>query len=252
MFAYYRPHLTEPSFGSAEELRQYRKQRVALGYRVFAALGWGDTGDGHITARDPERLDHFWVLSYGVPFNAATVDSLVLVGPGGEVVEGDSDMGYMPPAYDIHAPIHESRPDVVSAAHTHTPYGTPFSALGQPFRPICQEACVFFEQHGVFAGTEVSVESIEIGKRIAAALGDARAVIMRSHGLLTVGTSVDAAIGWFVMAERTAEVHVKSPGAEPIPRGDARAACEDLGPGDGWKRFQFLVAHHVPDPSVVG
>ncbi len=252
MFSYFKPQLGEPAFDSVGELRLHRKRRLALGYRVFGALGWGDTGDGHITARDPERLDHFWVLGYGVPFRAATVADLVLVGPGGAVVEGDPERAYMPPAYDIHAPIHDARPEVVSAAHTHTPYGTPFAALGEGFRPICQEACMFFEEHGVYTGAEVSVDSIEVGKRIAVALGEARAVILRSHGLLTVGASVDEAVGWFVMAERTAEVHVKAPGAVAIPDSDARAARDDLGPGDGWKRFQWLVATLVPDTSVVG
>ena len=252
MFSYDKPQIGEPSFGSAGELRLFRKRRVALGYRVFAALGWGHTGDGHITARDPERPDHFWLLGHGVPFGSATVDRLVLVGPDGAVVEGDAKWGYMPAAYAIHAPIHDARPDVVSAAHTHTPYGTPFAALGKGFRPICQEACLFFEEHGVYAGAEVSVDSIEIGKRIAVALGETRAVVLRSHGVLTVGASVDEAVGWFVMAERTAEVHVKVPDADPIPDEDARAARDDLGPGDAWKRFQWLVSSLVPDPSVVG
>ncbi len=256
VFPYHNPNLgeapDEPSCESAEELRLFRKRRLALGYRVFAALGWGNTGDGHITARDPEKTDHFWLLGHGVPFRAATVDEMVLVGPSGEVVEGNTGWGYTPAAYAIHAPIHEARPDMVSAAHTHTAYGTPFAALNQPFRPICQEACLFFERHGVFAGSEVSVDSTQIGKRIAVALSDHRAVILRSHGLLTVGASVDEAVGWFVMAERTAEAHIKARDAQPIPDEAARHARDDMGPDDGWRRFQWLASSLVPDPSVVG
>ena len=146
MFSYHKPLLGEPEFDSPEELRLFRKRRVALGYRVFAAFGWGQMSDGHITARDPERPDHFWMLGHGVPFGGATVDKLVLLGPDGAAVDGYTEFGYMPAAYAIHAPIHDARPDVVSAAHTHTPYGTPFAALNQPFRPICQEACQFFER----------------------------------------------------------------------------------------------------------
>ena len=252
MFSYHEPLIGEPEFDSLEELRLFRKRRVALGYRVFAALGWGQMSDGHITARDPERPDHFWMLGHGVPFGAATVDKMVLLGPDGAATDGYTEFGYMPAAHAIHAPIHEARPDVVSAAHTHTQYGTPFSALNEPFRPICQEACQFFERHGVFEGTELSVESIDIGKRIAVALGEHRAVILRSHGLLTVGASVDEAVGWFVMAERTAEAHIKAPAAEPIPDEAARYTRDDLGPADGWKRFQWLVNTLIPDPSVVG
>ena len=55
----------------AAEIRASRKQQVALGYRIFAAQRWGDLGDGHISARDPERTDCFWVLRYGVSYHAA-------------------------------------------------------------------------------------------------------------------------------------------------------------------------------------
>ena len=63
------------------EIRASRKRDVALGYRILAAQRWGDLGDGHISARDPERTDCFWLLRYGVSYHAATADDLVLVGP---------------------------------------------------------------------------------------------------------------------------------------------------------------------------
>ena len=72
-----------------EEIRQRRKRDLALGYRILAALRWGDLGDGHISARDPEKEDCFWLLKYGVSYHRAMVSDLVLVGPKGELVEGD-------------------------------------------------------------------------------------------------------------------------------------------------------------------
>jgi ribulose-5-phosphate 4-epimerase/fuculose-1-phosphate aldolase len=72
---------------SAEEVRQRRKREVALGYRILAAQRWGDLGDGHISARDPERTDCFWLLRYGVSYHRARISDLVLVGPDGELVE---------------------------------------------------------------------------------------------------------------------------------------------------------------------
>ena len=74
---------------SAEEVRQERKVATALGYRLFGALRWGDLGDGHISARDPERTDCFWMLRYGVSYHEAMTSDLVLVGPNGELVEGE-------------------------------------------------------------------------------------------------------------------------------------------------------------------
>ena len=101
---------------------------MALGYRLFASQKWGDTGDGHVSGRDPERTDCFWLLREGVSFHAAHVDELVLVGPDGEIVEGPAKSQINEAAYFIHHPILEARPDLVSAAHVHTGWGTPFSA----------------------------------------------------------------------------------------------------------------------------
>ncbi len=240
----------EPVIHDVDELRTHRRRRLALAYRLFGALHWGEQGDGHISARDPERTDCFWLLRYGVPFGAATVADLVLVGPDGSVVDGDGEINET--AYYIHMPIHEARPDIVCAAHTHTGYGTPWSAMARPFRAICQEAVAFHDDHAVFLDGEVDVQSTDGGKRIAAALGDAKLVILRSHGLLTVGGSIDEAIGWFLMAERVAEVHVKATDAEPISDEDAeRCRVSIADPSQGWKTFNWAIRARIPDPSVI-
>ena len=113
---------------SADERRLLWKWEAAIGYRIFATMRWGQLGDGHITARDPERSDHYWTLAYGVPFWAATVHNLVLVGPDGAIVEGPDAGGVNTAGYNIHHPILAARPDLNSAAHTHTQFGTPWSA----------------------------------------------------------------------------------------------------------------------------
>lgn len=233
-----------------DDERRRRQRELALGYRIFGALRWGDLGDGHISARDPERPDCFWLLGHPVSFDRATVDDLVLVGPDGSVVEGQG--GINQTAYRIHWPIHEARPDVVAAAHTHTQWGTPFSTQRRLLEPITQEACVFHHDHVVFDDEEVQIRSLDGGKRIAAALGSARAAILANHGLLTTGTTVGEAVAAFVTMERVAEAHLKAPGARPISDRAAAEAQADLGPErslqDG---FWFLVARHVGDPGVV-
>lgn len=248
------PHLDpaagEPQISDLDELTAHRKRRLALAYRVFGALRWGSIGEGHISARDPRRPDHFWLGRYGVPFGAMTVDDLVLVGPDGRVVEGEGHIN--PAAYCIHHPVHEARPDVVSAAHTHTPYGTPYCALVAPLPPISQEACAFFEDHAVFDDEEVNIASTAGGARIAAALGRTRAVLLRNHGTLTVGASVDECVGWYVMLERALEVAVKIPDAKPISDAAARTAYASVGtPEAGWQAFQWVLRTTVPDETVV-
>ena len=233
-----------------DQIRNQRKQQVALGYRVLASPRWGDAGDGHISARDPEREDCFWLLRYGVPYHQAKVRDLVLVGPDGELVEGEGHTNTA--AYYIHHPILMARPELVSACHVHTGWGTPFSAECRPILPISQESCVFFEDHAIWDDEEVQVQSTEAGARIARALGPNRAIILRNHGLLTAADRVDEAVGSFVQMERVAEVHMKARDAKPISAEAARFNKKDL-VRHGWGRTAFfnLVARHVGDPAVV-
>jgi ribulose-5-phosphate 4-epimerase/fuculose-1-phosphate aldolase len=127
-----------------------------------------------------------------------------------------------------------------------------WSANVEPFRALSQEACAFVFDQALFDDEEVEVLSIDGGKRIAAALGNRKFCILRNHGLLTVGRSVEESIGWFVMAERVAEVHVKAPNARPISDEAAAAAASTLAPHPvGWRMFQWVQRSLVPDRSVV-
>ena len=247
----YRERTTsQPAGSSAEQEREQRKIEVALGYRLLAANKWGDAGDGHISARDPERRDCFWLLRYGPSYHQAHVRDLVLVGPDGELVEGEGIINVA--AYYIHHPILMARPDAVSAVHVHTGWGTPFSAEVRKFSPITQESCVFFEDHALFDDEEVQVQSVDAGKRIADALGRNRAIILRNHGLLTTGESVAEAVGSFVQMERVAEAHLKAREARPISAEAARFAKADLVKyGSGRVAFAAMVTRHIGDPSVV-
>lgn len=228
----------------ADELRATRKREVALGYRVFAALGWGDTGDGHISARDPARPDCFWVLDVDVPFAEAAPEALVLVGPDGQLCTQGRGTNW--PAYYIHGPILAARPDIAGAAHTHTPFGTPFAAEARLFEPITQEACVFVDDHALFDDEEVQVQSVECGQRIAAALGRNRGLVLRNHGLLTVGATVKEALAWFVTMERVAEAHLKTRAPQPISHNAAVFAKADLAtPRQAHSAFDHLVRHHL-------
>lgn len=240
--AFLDPDADEPVISDPAALRAHRKRRLALAYRVFGAMGWGSLGDGHISARDPERLDSFWLGRYGVPFRFMTPEDLVLVHADG-TVEGGGHINVA--AYYIHAPVHEARPEVIAAAHCHTPYGTPFSASVTKLEPISQEACAFFDDHEIFDDEEVNIGSTDGGKRIAVAIGDARAAILRNHGLLTVGTSVDAAVGYFLLMERSAEVQVKARDAKPIGADAARRVHDMFDEREAWQVFQWAQRTYV-------
>ncbi|MFQ5557885.1 MAG: class II aldolase/adducin family protein [Acidimicrobiales bacterium] len=229
--------------------RRRRLAELARAYRLFGALRFGDLGDGHITARDPERTDHMWLLRHEVSFDRATVDELVLVAPDGTATTPSGEPAAINiTAHYIHHPIHQARPDLVSAAHTHTPWGTPFAAERRPIEPISQESTVFFEDHALFDDEEVQVLGLDGGGRIASALGDRTSVILANHGLLTTGTSVAAAVGLFVMMERVAEVHIKAREAKPISAIAARRTRDNLLRGDlGSATFEWLTMRHLGD-----
>jgi ribulose-5-phosphate 4-epimerase/fuculose-1-phosphate aldolase len=241
-----------PVIRDVEELRLLRKWEVAIGYRIFAELGWGQMGDGHITARDPILTDYFWMLGYGIPFREATIHNLTLVGPDGQGVEGPLDAGVNTAGYCIHGPLLAARPDLVSAAHTHTGYGTPWSANVVPFEAISQESCAFVFDQSLYEGETLEVLSTEGGVEIAETMGTTKLCILRNHGLLTTGFSPGEAVGWFVMAERVAEVHVKATAPKPVSDDAAKGVAATLAVSTvGWRQFQWLARDLVPDPSVV-
>src|SRR5213593_4623411 len=117
----------EPSFANVADERRHRKERLAAAFRLFARFGFDEGVAGHITARDPERLDHFWVNPFGMHFGQIRVSDLILVNDAGDVVEGDWPVNTA--AFVIHSQVHAARPDVVAAAHSHSLYGKAWSAL---------------------------------------------------------------------------------------------------------------------------
>ena len=209
-----------------QTLRRELKREIALGYQLFAALGWGDLGDGHISGRDPAHPETMWLLDANTPFKHASEAKLVRLNADGEIVEGSGATNW--PAFYIHYPILATRTDVHSVAHTHTPFGTPFAAEARKFEPITQESCIFMDDHEIFNDEEVQVQDTECGFRIAASLGRNRGLILRNHGLLAVGKSPKESVVWFVMMERVAEAHLKTQQPKPISHNAALYAKADL------------------------
>ena len=124
-----------------------------------------------------------------------------------------------------------ARPDVVAAAHTHSVAGRAWSTLRRLLDPITQDACAFFEDHGC-TRTTAGWCSAPTRARIAKTLGPAKAVVLRNHGLLTVGGSVEEAAWWFVAMDRCCRVQLLAEAAgtpRPVDPDDARATRELIG-----------------------
>jgi ribulose-5-phosphate 4-epimerase/fuculose-1-phosphate aldolase len=198
---------------------------------------------GHITARDPERLDHFWVNPFAMNFRHVRVSDLILVSHEGEVVEGEGAVNRA--AFVIHSAVHAARPDVVAAAHAHSLYGKAFSSLGRTLDPITQDACVFYEDHSLVTegGGRVAFDE-ESGRAIAHGLGQRKAAIHQNHGLFTVGQTVDEAAWWFITMERTCQAQLIAEAAGTpihVDAANARYTRDQTGfPLAGWFSFQPL------------
>jgi len=196
-----------PTFDSVEEERAHRKAKLAGALRIFGRLGFGEGVAGHITVRDPEFPDLFWVNPFGYSFRHIKSSDLILLNHSGEVVYGDYHVNRA--AFVLHSAIHEARPDVVAAAHSHSTYGKAFSSLGIPLDPITQDACYFYDDHTVIEeqGGAV-VYDIDAGKEFASKFPKGKAAIHQNHGLFTVGESVDEAAFWFITMERSCQAQL--------------------------------------------
>jgi ribulose-5-phosphate 4-epimerase/fuculose-1-phosphate aldolase len=231
-----------PEHASVEDERRHRKQRLAAAFRLFGQFGFDEGVAGHITARDPERPDHFWVNPLGMSFKQVRVRDLILVNDEGKVVEGTWPLNRA--AFVIHSQVHAARPDVVAAAHAHSVHGKAWSSLRKPLLPLTQDACAFYGDHSVFDDYTGVVLDLEEGKRLAQSLGDKKAVILSNHGLLTVGHTVDEAAWWFITMERTCQAQLLADAAGTSVSIDPEMAEQTaalVGPHlAGWRAFQPL------------
>jgi len=252
--ARYRNLPRPPQFATVAEERLHRKQRLAAAFRLFSKFGFDEGVAGHITARDPEHQDSFWVNPFGVHFSQVTVSNLIRCDHHGNVVEGDYPVNAA--AFAIHSRVHQARPDAVAAAHSHSTYGRAWSTLGRKLDPLTQDVCAFYGDHAVYDDFGGVVVELDEGQRIAEALGDNKAAILQNHGLLTVGKTVDEAAWWFITMERSCQVQLLAEAAgartgeapRTISDAAARQAYSIVGSAQaGWFQFQPLYARIVKE-----
>lgn len=243
----------EPQRSVIDE-RRHRRQRLAITFRLFARHGFDVGLAGHVTARDPELTDHFWVNPLGLHFSRIRVSDLLLVNSDGEIVIGEGPLNQA--AFAIHAAIHEARPDAVAAAHTHSLYGKAWSTLGRRLDPLTQDACAFYNDHALFDDFSGVVLDTSEGARLAQALGPHKAVILKNHGILTAGPSVEAAAWWYIALENAAHAQLLAEAAgtpQPIPHDVATLTHGQVGRPNGARHaFESLARGLIEaEPEVL-
>lgn len=133
-----------PEFTDKYEEREYLKGRLAAAFRIFGKYGFDEGVAGHITLRDPVDRKTFWVNPFGVAFSLIRKSDLILVDHKGKIVDGGPIRMLNAAAFMIHGAVHEARPDVLCAAHSHSIYGRTFCSLGRKLDIITQDSCSFY------------------------------------------------------------------------------------------------------------
>ncbi|MFI6299994.1 class II aldolase/adducin family protein [Nonomuraea sp. NPDC050790] len=181
----------------SEEIREL----VALSSRVLGAAEQGDLVWGHASARDPEGRG-VWIKAAGWGMEEITPERVHLVGPDGDVLEGQ---GPRHSEYPIHTEIMAVRPDVGGVVHTHSPYAVALAAAGQDLLPV-SHAANYFVPPGVprFTATADLILTRELGRAVAGTLAQTSAVFLVNHGIVTVGPTLRAATVAAIILERAA------------------------------------------------
>ena len=180
----------EPIRGSVSDAEWQARVDLAACYRLTDRYGMSDMIYTHITARVPDRPDHFLINPNGLLFGEITASSLLKVSLEGEILyRPDLPYGLHPAGFTIHSAIYRARPEVMAAMHTHTVAGMAVSALKCGLLPLTQTATRFYGRiaYHDFRGPERDPTEREA---LARSLGTHNACILRNHGLLTVGESV--------------------------------------------------------------
>jgi ribulose-5-phosphate 4-epimerase/fuculose-1-phosphate aldolase len=234
---------------SSEEARL--RVELAASYRIFDHLGWTSLIYNHITVRVPGPQRHFLINPYGLLYSEITASSLVKIDLDGKLVEpGEGPFGadVNPAGFTIHAAVHGAREDVQCVVHTHTVAGCAVSAMADGLMPLTLEAMMFHDRVAYHDFEGVTVVEDE-GPRLLRDLGDKCAMILRNHGLLTMGHTVAEAVIMMWALERACQMQVAAltSGAKIQPcspdvagRVAAQAAFTDQGPR-GDRAFNALV-----------
>jgi ribulose-5-phosphate 4-epimerase/fuculose-1-phosphate aldolase len=190
---------------------------LAAAYRLVAHFGWEDLVFTHITARVPSTEDQFLINPYGMFFDEITASSLVKIDVHGTKIQ-DSPYQVNPAGFVIHSAIHAARHDAKCVFHTHTLNGVAVSTQRAGLLPISQHSISVLASLGYHDFEGPALRDDE-KPRLVADLGDRTSLILRNHGLLTVGETVaDAFVAmYYLEASCAIQVRAQSGGGELIP-----------------------------------
>lgn len=233
-----------PRFDSGTEEREHRKQRLVAAFRIFSDLGYDQGIQGHISFRDPEEPTHIWMNPFAVHFALISTQDLIRISFDGRIIEGAGHIH--PTGWLLHSRLYMGQARVNAIAHAHSIYGRVWSTTGRLLDPISPESAQFYKRHDLYDSFDKGE-----GEQVGHTLGAHRALIMKNHGILSAGDSVDEAAYSFIALERVCEAQVLAEatrtGPVRIAEHHALAASERFTPDSAWLNFQPLYAKALRD-----
>ena len=225
---------------------QELREDLAAAYRLIALHGMTDLVFTHLSVRVPGPGHRFLVNPYGLLFEEITASSLVMVDAEGEPAQ-PTDWPVNPAGFVIHSAVHLGRDNAQCVMHTHTLAGMAVAAQAGGLLPLNQISMEFAGRVALHDYEGVAAEdNLAERERLVRDLGDKPCMILRNHGLLTVGANVREAFYWMWYLEQSCRIQLAAqasgvPLAIPSPATVARTRAQfSTGPTKGWLPWQAL------------
>jgi ribulose-5-phosphate 4-epimerase/fuculose-1-phosphate aldolase len=234
---------------------------LAAAYRLIHRLGLDDSIYTHISVRLPGRHDRFLINPYGMRFEEVTASNLVTVDVDGVVIDDPLGLGINPAGFTIHSAVHSARHDAMCVLHTHTVAGVAVSSQEEGLLPLNQWSLQFTDRLAYHDYEGIALD-LDERARLVADLGDKYVMVLRNHGMLTVGRSVAEAFKLMHNLERScrAQLAIQSAGAPvaKLSQGVARKTAEQYAssydkievgglPDSEWAAFKRMLERTDPD-----
>lgn len=180
-------------------------EKLAQACKVLADDGQGDLIWGHVTARSTNRPDRLLMKPAGIGLEEMERDEVITVDLGGEQTSGTRPRHV---EVFIHTEIMRARPEIQAVVHTHPLHAVAFSSLCRPLLPIGHEGSLFSDGLPVFDRTSDLIVTSDLGRAVAALLGNHNALLLRNHGIVTVGRSIEEAVMTAILLEKACKVQL--------------------------------------------
>jgi L-ribulose-5-phosphate 4-epimerase len=218
------------------------KQKLIDAGKILEHEGQADFTRGHVSVRVPDEPSLFFMKPHSIGFEEITMDNILTIDLEGKVVAGTARRHS---EVFIHSEIFRVRPDVHSIIHSHPPYAVALSASGRPMRALSQPSAVFYEALPVYTDTIDLIRTKEMGQGVARALGPHRAVLLKNHGAVSAGGTIEECVGVVLMLENAAMIQMIAEAAGPIapefPPEQIRALQHNLTRPDQFEvNFEYL------------